>query len=106
MEENIDDILENWYNAKNQITKLENDIILYKKKCDLIMDKKNIDVIVNKTYVLKKKEMNRTTISKKDLPIDIFNRYSKESFCNAFYITKINEKRSTSKIKRSRKKDI
>jgi hypothetical protein len=46
--------------------------------------------------------MNRTTISKKDLPLEIWNKYSKESFYSAFYISKKDEKK---KLRRSIKRN-
>ena len=71
-----------------------------------LMNKENTDVIKSDKYILQRKEMNRTIIGKKDLPEDIWNRYSKELFYNAFYISKKNEKSSGRKKKSSRKKLI
>ena len=70
---------------------------------DNIMDHKNTDSLSSDKYVLSKKDMNKTSISKKDLPIEIWEKYSKESFYSAFYISKINEKRKRS-VKRSKKR--
>ena len=68
------------------------------------MDSRNLDTLKNDIYILQKKDMNRTSISKQDLPIDIWNKYSKESFYSAFYISKINEKKKRSPRMRSKKK--
>jgi hypothetical protein len=104
MEDDIENLLNKWYNAKQELFQLEKKIEKYKVLAENLMNKENIDVIKSEKYILQRKEMNRTTIGKKDLPEDIWNRYSKELFYNAFYISKKNEKSSGRKKKSSRKK--
>ena len=104
MEDDIENLLSKWYNAKQELFQLEKKIEKYKVLAENLMNKENIDVIKSEKYILQRKEMNRTTIGKKDLPEDIWNRYSKELFYNAFYISKKNEKSSGRKKKSSRKK--
>ena len=95
-EPNVDKILQSWYDAKQQISELESKIDDYKKIASNIMDNKNIDCLKNDQFVLQKKDMNRTSISKSCLPVDIWNTYSKESLFSAFYISKINHKKKRS----------
>jgi len=104
MEDDIENLLSKWYNAKQELFQLEKKIEKYKVLAENLMNKENIDVIKSEKYILQRKEMNRTTIGKKDLPEDIWNRYSKELFYNAFYISKKNEK--SRKKKSSRKKIV
>jgi hypothetical protein len=100
---NDQELLEKWYDAKQQISELEDKIEKYKKIADNIMDHKNTDTLSCDKYTLSKKDMNKTSISKKDLPIEIWEKYSKESFYSAFYLSKNNEKRKRS-VKRSKKR--
>ena len=104
MEDDIENLLNKWYNAKQELFQLEKKIEKYKVLAENLMNKENIDIIKSEKYILQRKEMNRTTIGKKDLPEDIWNRYSKELFYNAFYISKKNEK--SRKKKSSRKKIV
>lgn len=104
MEDDIENLLSKWYNAKQELFQLEKKIEKYKVLAENLMNKENIDIIKSEKYILQRKEMNRTTIGKKDLPEDIWNRYSKELFYNAFYISKKNEK--SRKKKCSRKKIV
>ena len=106
MEEDIENLLNKWYNSKQELSQLEKKIEKYKMLAENLMNKENTDVIKSDKYILQRKEMNRTIIGKKDLPEDIWNRYSKELFYNAFYISKKNEKSSGRKKKSSRKKLI
>ena len=92
MNDDIENLLNKWYSAKQEISQLEKKI-------------ENTDEIASDNYILKRKELNRTTIGKKDLPEDIWDRYSKELFYNAFYISKKGEKKLRKSIKKSPKKE-
>ena len=100
----IDTLLENWYNAKSQISSLETKLEKYKEIAEQIMDKIGEDKISSKDYMLKRIGINKTTISKADLPQEIFEQYSKELFYNSYYLTKKGEKKM--RKSRSRKKKI
>uniref|UniRef100_A0A6C0DZX6 Uncharacterized protein n=1 Tax=viral metagenome TaxID=1070528 RepID=A0A6C0DZX6_9ZZZZ len=102
-ETNVDNLLEKWYEAKQQINDLESKINNYKRIAENIMEHKNVESLMNDKFLLQKKDINKTTISKKDLPIEIWNKYSKENFYSAFYISKANEKKKRS-IRRSKKR--
>lgn len=93
MNTDIENLLNKWYEAKQEISMLEKKIEKYKEVAESIMNKTNSDVLSSSKYSLSKREMNKTTIGKKDLPEDIWNRYSKETFYNAFYISKNTEKK-------------
>ena len=100
MNDDIENLLDNWYLAKQEICKLEKKIEKYKTIAENLMNKEKNDIISSANYILQKKECNRSTIGKKDLPEDIWDRYSKELFYNAFYISKRNEKKSPGKKKK------
>jgi hypothetical protein len=104
-ETNVDNLLEKWYEAKQQINDLESKIDKYKRIAENIMEHKNVETLMNDKFTLHKKDINKTTISKKDLPIEIWNKYSKENFYSAFYISRTNEKKKRS-IRKSKKKSI
>lgn len=90
--DDIDNLLNRWYDAKQQISELEKKIEKYKTFAEKFMDSKQIDSISNDKFTLQRKEMNRTSLGKKDLPPEIWDRYAKESFFNAFYISKKKDK--------------
>ena len=99
-ESNVDNFLENWYHVKQQIIELEAKIDKYKKIATDYMDNSNNDLIKNDKYKLEKKDMIRSSVSKNSLPKDIWDTYSKENFYSAFYISKLNEKKKRSPIKK------
>ena len=99
----VDSLLNKWYETKQQISELEKKLEKYKLFAEKIMDSKQIDVISNSQYTLQRKEMNRTSLGKKDLPPEIWDRYAKESFFNAFYISKNKPKTTLRKSIRKKK---
>ena len=105
MNDDIENLLNKWYSAKQELSQLEKKIEKYKVLAENLMNKENTDEISSDNYILKRKELNRTTIGKKDLPEDIWDRYSKELFYNAFYISKKGEKKLRKSIKKSPKKE-
>ena len=50
------------------------------------MNKNEEDLIISSEYVLKRAHTTRATVSKKDLPTDIWNKYSKESSFPIYYL--------------------
>jgi hypothetical protein len=101
MDDDINNLLDKWYEAKQEISSLEKKIEKYKMYIEDIMNKRNIDVLSSDKITVQRKEQNRTTISKKDLPSDIWDRYCKELFYNVFYISKKgNIRKSKKKSKR------
>jgi hypothetical protein len=81
-----ENILEKWYDAKEKISILEGKIEKYKKEVnDLLKD----GVYKEGEFMLKKKKNSRKYISKEMVPKEIFEKYSKTSSFDAYYITKI-----------------
>jgi len=80
MEYNIDDIntlLEKWNDTKEQISLLEKKLEKYKKYAERIMDNEDKDEIINSYYSLTRRNMSRMTLSKDDMPKDIWIKYSR-----------------------------
>lgn len=98
MNEDISNLLDKWYDAKQELSLLEKKIEKYKHMVEDIMNRHNTDTLSSEKIVVNRKALNRTTISKKDLPSDIWDRYCKELFYSSFYISK------KGKIKKSRKR--
>lgn len=101
--DDIEELLSNWYNIKQQITNLEKKCEKYKQYSEKIMNKLDNDSLESSNYTLKRTSMTRSTISKKDVPVEIWNRYSKRSSFPVYYlhpIDKLKNKKSPSKRKK------
>jgi hypothetical protein len=83
----ISTLLQKWSETKAEIIELEKKIDKYKRLASKIMDKNGDNTINSLEYKLIRKEMSRTTISKKDVPKEIWNKYSRNSIYTAYYLT-------------------
>ena len=87
----MEELLKNWYEAKESLAKLETKIKEYKSHADSLL--KNSKEAKTKDYVLEVKEMSRRTISKDDMPDDLYSRYSHINKYKCYYVYKAGEKR-------------
>jgi diketogulonate reductase-like aldo/keto reductase len=87
-QDDIDNLLSNWAETKEQISQLEYDLEKYKKLATKIMHKNGIDTISNNTFTLSRRELSKQTLAKNDVPKDIWNSYSRTTKYNAFYLSK------------------
>jgi hypothetical protein len=81
-------ILEKWYEAKKKIEDLEDRINEYKNKITKEMNTKNIDKIQTENFCVSRKRNTRSYLTKDNVPVDIWNKYSTRSSFDAFYLTK------------------
>ena len=58
-ETNVDNLLEKWYEAKQQINDLESKIDKYKRIAENIMEHKNVETLMNDKFTLHKKDINK-----------------------------------------------
>jgi hypothetical protein len=84
-------LLQKWSEAKNEIINLEKKIEKYKRIASSIMDQQGNNTVSSDDYTLRRKEMSRTTISKKNVPQDVWNKYSKLSKYKAYYLSEKNK---------------
>ena len=83
----VSSLLEKWHETKLEIGILEARCEKYKKYAARIMDTKHVSVLSNDYYKLQRREMSRDTMGKKDVPKEIWNKYSKRSTYSAYYLT-------------------
>ena len=102
----VDELLSKWYDLRETINKLENKMKEYKMLADELMKKNDTTELKNKEYSLEKKQLTRRTVSKEQLPPEIWKQYSKEHVYNTFYISKVGEKKISVRRSRSRSKKL
>ena len=103
-EEQVDELLNKWYDLKETIKQLENKMDEYKEKATQIMREQNTTVLSNDKYNLEKKETSRMTISLADIKEEeIKRRYAKTNVYSCFYISKKGEKKKRSRNRSPKK---
>lgn len=103
MEIDTEDLLDNWYKAKQEICVLEQKCEKYKKVADKLMTQTEKNTLKSLSYSLKKIDISKHTISKNDVPNEIWDRYSKKTSYSSFYLNTNdkNKKSPRKKIKKS-----
>lgn len=79
-------LLERWSETKKEITELEKKLEKYKRLANRAMDQQNDNMISSTYYTLKRKIVSRKTISKQDVPKEIWERYAKTCSYSAYYL--------------------
>jgi hypothetical protein len=87
--DDVETFLNKWYELKETIANLEKTMDTYKTMAEKMMVKRKTNVLINTNFILRKRELSRASVSKKDLPETIWNQYSKNSNYNAYFINKI-----------------
>jgi hypothetical protein len=82
----INELLDTWYNTKLKISHLQKKCDKYKQYCEKIMNKIDKNSLTTVDYDLKRVSSNRSSVSKKDLPKDIWDKYSNEVTFSSFYL--------------------
>lgn len=80
-------LLEHWTDAKAEISELEKKIEKYKRLANRIMDQKGAETVSSTQYTLARKNISRSTISKRDVPEQVWEKYSKKCSYPAYYIS-------------------
>jgi hypothetical protein len=88
----IDNLLSNWFEAKQRIAELEKKCDKYKSIADKVLNIKGEDSLKSKTLKLTKSDIERQSISKKDVPKDIWKAYAKLSSFSTYRLTQIKKK--------------
>lgn len=87
-QDDIDNLLASWAEAKEHIASLEQSIEKYKRLATKILHKNDTEKVTSDAFTLTRRTMSRRIISKNDVPKEIWARYSKPVECTAFYLTK------------------
>ena len=86
-QEDINNILEKWFLAKDEIKKLEKKCDSYKRFADKVMRADGSKSLESKYYRVSRRNQTRTSMSQKNTPREICDKYSNKSTYDAYYIT-------------------
>jgi hypothetical protein len=85
----IDELLKRWKEAKDEISELESKCEKYKRAVEKIMDSEDTNKLSSNSnsICVSRRILNRDTLSKKDVPKDIWEKYAKKLSYTAFYFS-------------------
>lgn len=76
--QDLKEIIEDWYILKKKLKDIEKKIDSNRNIIIDYMERNSIDKVITDNYIVKKKNMDREYITRKDLPSDLWNRYSRK----------------------------
>ena len=86
---NIDDLLEKWNAVNEDIRKAQRKVEKYKQAMNENMNQKNLDKIEGKEYAIHRRRITKLTVTKANLPKELWDRYSTRCTFDAYYLKKI-----------------
>lgn len=86
----LDDLIVSWNDVRNEMKSLRDKERKYKQLITRVMSVTRADVIKGRDLQVIKKIQTRKTVSSRDLPIDIFEKYSNVKEIPVFYIRELN----------------
>lgn len=86
-ESDIVNLLESWAEDKAELAIIEKRIEKYKKLATRIMDNTGTNNISSSNYTLRRSNMSRTTITKQDVPTQIWEKYARTCSYPAYYLS-------------------
>lgn len=88
-DEKLDELMRDWSKVKSKISELEEREKSIKDLITNIMNDNKSDILTTENYNVKRRYMEKSTISKKDVPNDIWEKYSKISKYSAMYLKRL-----------------
>ena len=88
----MDQLLEKYFLAKEKLKDLQELVDYYKDEIDENLDESNKGYYKGLMYSVERKCMTVNKVSKKDLPEDIWEEYSKPCKISSLHVTKNGEK--------------
>jgi len=82
----LNEILSKWQKAKEQKSVYEKQCEKYRTAVERYMNKKSTNSIATDDYIVSRRDTTRQQLTKKDVPIDIFNKYASRVTYSTYHI--------------------
>jgi len=79
MSEDLDKILEKWDKYKKELSEIEKKVQKYKELVEKYMNEETVNSLETKNYTVSRINCSKSTVSKKDVPEEIWNKYERRS---------------------------
>ncbi len=78
-EDSIEKTVEKWYKYKGELAELEKKVQRYKDKVEKYMNSDETNNLNLNNFIISRSSCIKTTVSKKEVPEEIWNKYCKKS---------------------------
>jgi|MDTG01.4.fsa_nt_gb hypothetical protein len=86
--EDIETLLDEWWNAKEEISLLKTKIEKYKKLATKIMKKRDVNSLASSSLQLRRKTQKTSRMLKGNVPTPVWDQYAVRTSHKAFYLTR------------------
>jgi hypothetical protein len=86
---NTNELLESWWKWREIKLEAEKKLNKYKKKIEKMMERENSNKIQSGKYIVSRRKMHTTRLSKQNVPKDVWERYSTTTEYNTFTIKEV-----------------
>lgn len=82
----IENVLTKWYDAKQEINALEAKISKYRGMINREMNRQEVNKLISDNYTVTQSRISRLSISKNDIPEDLWHKYATRTTYPAFTV--------------------
>ena len=82
----IDNLIEKWAKCKREMVDLQKKLDKYKNTLEKVMNYYDTNKLSSGSYDVNRRVLSRTTITKRDVPEDVWKEFSKTIRYSAFYL--------------------
>ena len=75
----LKDTIDDWYQLKKRVSELEKRIDDCREKVIQYMNSNDLDTVLAGDLCVKKTSLERDVMTKKDVPVDVWEKYSKKN---------------------------
>lgn len=88
MDSDINTLLQRWNDTKEKIKEYEMKCEKYKKIAEKLMEKSGATHLTGDVYKVERRDISKSSIAKKNVPSDIWEKYATTASYSAFYLKK------------------
>lgn len=85
-QDRVEQVLKKWYKSKKEISRLEKDCEKYKEFIGRVMDQRDTNSLVRGIYTTNRRHDSRKTLSKSNVPSEIWEKYSTIIYYDTYYV--------------------
>jgi hypothetical protein len=87
-DDRVNEVLIKWQKAKDEIKFFQEKCDKYREFIKNVMDKEDTNVLSRKDFVISRRHDSRRTLSKSNVPEDIWNRFSTVTYYDTYNLKK------------------
>jgi hypothetical protein len=101
-----EELLDRWADVKQRVKRLQDEEERIKEEVDAFMNDQKTDTLASSRFIATKREQERSYMSKKDTPPDIWNEFARVTRFPVIYLNVNPQNRTIYPLRRSRRRNL